>query len=144
MTGPHAHTPRTHSQWVVGPGRTPQRTSGRGWESAGPRTPPTQARGAPPGRPRAAPTAHKASSPERALWGALKGGTEPQARQGGNGTGPPPPPPSKSNGARDRGRIRAGAHTTWNGPTGAQHGRKFYSHFNTVCLLCLFCCLLLV
>ena len=30
VTGPHARSPRTHSQWVVGPGRTPQRTSGRG------------------------------------------------------------------------------------------------------------------
>ena len=69
VTGPHARTPRTHSQWVVNPGRTPERTSGRGWESARSRTPHTQARGAPPGRPRAAPTARKASSQERALWG---------------------------------------------------------------------------
>ena len=57
VTGPHARTPRTHSQWVVGPGRTPERTSGWGWESARPRTPDTQARGAPPGYPHAAPTA---------------------------------------------------------------------------------------
>ena len=49
VTGPHAHTPRTHSQWVVGPGRTPERTSGPGWESARPRTPHTQAGSAPPG-----------------------------------------------------------------------------------------------
>ena len=62
VTGPHARTPRTHSQWVVGPGRTPERTSGRGWESARPRTPHTQARGAPPGHLDAAPTVHKASS----------------------------------------------------------------------------------
>ena len=55
VTGPHARTPRTHSQWVVGPGRTPERTRGRGWESAHPRTPHTQVRGAPPGRPCAAP-----------------------------------------------------------------------------------------
>ena len=69
VAGPHARIPRTHSQWVVGPGRTPERTSGRGWESARPRTPHTHARGAPPGRPHAAPTARKASSQERALWG---------------------------------------------------------------------------
>ena len=69
VTGPHARTPRTHSQWVVGPGRTPERTRGRGWESARPRTHHTQARGAPPGHPHAAPTARKASSQERALWG---------------------------------------------------------------------------
>ena len=69
VTGSHARTPRTHSQWVVGPGRTPERTSGRGWESARPQTPHTQARGAPPGHPDAAPKARKASSQERALWG---------------------------------------------------------------------------
>ena len=69
VTGPHARTARTHSQWVVGPGRTPERTSGRGWESARPRTPHTQARGAPHGHPHAAPTACKASSQERTLWG---------------------------------------------------------------------------
>ena len=69
VTGPHARTPRTHIQWVVGPGRTPERTSGRGWESARPQTPHIQARGAPPGHPHAAPTARKASSQERALWG---------------------------------------------------------------------------
>ena len=62
VTGPHANTARTHSQWVVGPVRTPERTSGQGRESARPRTPHTQARGAPPERPRATPTARKASS----------------------------------------------------------------------------------
>ena len=46
VTGPHARSPRTHSQLVVGPGRTPKMTSGRGWESARPRTPRTKARGA--------------------------------------------------------------------------------------------------
>ena len=51
VTSPHARTPRTHSQWVVGPGRRPERTSGRGWESTRPRTPRTQARGAPPRAP---------------------------------------------------------------------------------------------
>ena len=69
VTGPHAHTPRTHRQWVVGPGRTRERTGGRGWESARPRTPHTQARDAFPGRYRAVPTARKASLQGRALWG---------------------------------------------------------------------------
>ena len=69
VTGPDARTPRTHSQWVVGPGRTPERMSGQGWESALLRTPHTQARAPPPGHPDAAPTARKASSQERALWG---------------------------------------------------------------------------
>ena len=59
VTGPHPRSPRSHSKWVVGPGRTPERTSGRGWESARPRTPHTQARGAPLRRPPAAPTARK-------------------------------------------------------------------------------------
>ena len=68
VTGSHARIPRTNSQWVVGPCRTPERTGGRGWESARPRTPHTQATGAPPGHPQAAPTTCKASSQERALW----------------------------------------------------------------------------
>ena len=59
--GPHARTPRTHSQWVVGPGRTLERTRGWGWESARPRTPHTQTRGAPPGHPHAAPTARRSA-----------------------------------------------------------------------------------
>ena len=62
VTDPRARTPRTQGQWVVGPGRTPERTSGGGWESARPRAPPSQEGGAPPGRPRAAPTARQASA----------------------------------------------------------------------------------
>ena len=69
VLGPHACIPRTESQWVVGPCRKPERTRGRGWESARPGTHQTQARGAPPGRPCAAARARKASSQERALWG---------------------------------------------------------------------------
>ena len=34
--------------------------------------------------------------------------------------GPDRPPPSTPDGARDRGRTRGGARTTWNGPTSAQ------------------------
>ena len=64
VTGPHARPPRTHSYRVVCPGRTPESTSDRGWESARPRTPYTQAGGLVPGHPHAAPTAHKASSHE--------------------------------------------------------------------------------
>ena len=69
VMGYHAGMPRYHSQRVVGPGRTPERTSGRGGEGARPRTPHTQARGAPPRAPSRHPTAPKASSQERALWG---------------------------------------------------------------------------
>ena len=39
VTGPDVRIPRTHSQCVVDPGCTPEGTSGRGWESARPRTP---------------------------------------------------------------------------------------------------------
>ena len=61
--GSRAPTPahRTHGQWKAGPGRTPERTGDRGWESACPWTPGTQARGAPPGHPHAAPTARKSA-----------------------------------------------------------------------------------
>ena len=59
---------RIHSQCEAGPGYTPERTRGRGWESARLRTPHTQARGAPHGRLPAAHTARKASSQERTLW----------------------------------------------------------------------------
>ena len=48
VMGPHASAPRTNSQWVVGPSRTPKRTSCRGWERARPQTPRTQTRGVPP------------------------------------------------------------------------------------------------
>ena len=67
VTNPHARTPGTHSQWVVGPGSTPQRTGGRGWESAQSRTPRQEM--PPPGHPHAAPIARKGSSQERARWG---------------------------------------------------------------------------
>ena len=52
VTGPHACTPRTHSQWVVGAGRTPQRTGGgRGWEGARPRNPTPRQEAPPPDAP---------------------------------------------------------------------------------------------
>ena len=60
VTGPHARTPRTLSQWVVGPGRTLERMRGRGLESARPWTPHTEARGAPPRAPSCRP--HSAQS----------------------------------------------------------------------------------
>ena len=67
MTGPHARTPRGHSQWVAGPGRTPERTRGWGWESARPLDAPHPGKRPSPGHPHAASTARKASSQERAL-----------------------------------------------------------------------------
>ena len=128
VTGPHACTPGTHSQWVVGPGRTPERTSGRGWESARPRTPHTQARGAPPGA-LLPPPGRANPACKSARGGVGDGSPRPQPphgeraapiQVGENKTGPPPPP-SMPNGARDRGRTRRGAQTAWNGPTIVQH-----------------------
>ena len=46
VTGPHTRSPCTHNQWIAGPGRTPLRTGGPGWESARRQTPHSQARGA--------------------------------------------------------------------------------------------------
>ena len=54
VTGPHARTACTHSQWVVGPGSTSQRTSGRGGRAPDPRRP-TPRQEAPPPR---APSCH--------------------------------------------------------------------------------------
>ena len=51
-------------------------------------------------------------------------GTQPpqgvQAKTGRGEPGPDRPPLSTPDGARDRGRTRGGARTTWNGPTSAQ------------------------
>ena len=49
VTGSHAHTPRTHSQWVAGPGRTPQgRAVGHG-RAPNPRRPTPRQEVPPPG-----------------------------------------------------------------------------------------------
>ena len=56
VTGPHAHSPRTHSQWVPGPGRKPEEWAvGRGSTFNPGRSTPSQEAPPPPGRPRAAP-----------------------------------------------------------------------------------------
>ena len=69
VTHPHAHSARTHGQWVAGPGRTPQgRAVGRG-RGHNPGRPEPRQETFPTRCPRAAPTARKASSQERALWG---------------------------------------------------------------------------
>ena len=70
VTGPHASTPRTRSQWVVRPGRTPQRTGGWGWESARRRTPKQEA--PPPGTLMPPPQRAK-SAPESARCGVVDG-----------------------------------------------------------------------
>ena len=69
LTGPHAHIPRTHSQWVTGPGRRPQGRAVRRGRAPNPGRPTPRQEAPPPGRPCAVPTTPKASSQERALWG---------------------------------------------------------------------------
>ena len=130
-TGRQARTPRTHSQWVVGPGRTPEQTRGRGWESARPRTSHTQARGASHGHPHAAPTAHKGArfgvgdgSPARtprthSQWVVGPGRTPERTRGRGwesarprtphtQAGGAPPPAPSSRSTARKSARCGVG------------------------------------
>ena len=67
-TGPHAHTPHTHSQWIAGLGRTPQGWPvGRGG-APNPGRPTPRQEVPPPRRLRAAPTARNASWQDHALW----------------------------------------------------------------------------
>ena len=99
VTGRRARIPGNHSKWVVGPGRTPDRTSGQGSESAWARAPQTQARGAPPGRPRAAPTARQASAQDQLARAHVVGFvTGPHARTHPRGAHSPKP----GRGKRDR------------------------------------------
>ena len=79
---------RTHSQWEAGPGRTPERTDSRGWESARPWTPYTQVGGAPPGRPRAPPHSAQSQLATARAVGLVRrpyAGTPPHARPVGSG-----------------------------------------------------------
>ena len=69
------------------------------------------ARAAPPPPPQTRPPAHERHGP------APQGAHSPKPGRGE--PGPDRPPPSTPDGARDRGRTRAGARTTWNGPTSA-------------------------
>ena len=101
VLGPHAHSDRTRNTRVPVP-RLPAPEDGRSGE--GRRLTPDAAHnsGRPPPPPGDAPPPGRADKPGRA---------EP---------GPDCPPPSTPDGARDRGRTRGGARTTWNGPTSAQ------------------------
>ena len=81
------------------PRQPTQWTGSRGKRSARPRTPHATVEGTPPRTPCRRPDNPKPSRGE---------------------PGPDRPPPSTPDGARDRGRTRGGARTTWNGPTSAQ------------------------
>ena len=82
-----------------GPQQPTQWTGSWGRRSARPQTPHATVEGTPPGTPCRRPHSPKPSRGE---------------------PGPDRPPPSTPDGARDRGRTRGGARTTWNGPTSAQ------------------------
>ena len=82
-----------------GPRQPTQWTGSRGRRSARPQTPHATVEGTPPGTPCRRPHNAKPSRGE---------------------LGPDRPPPSTPDGARDRGRTRGGARTTWNGTTSAQ------------------------
>ena len=95
---PHPHA-RAHSTWMTDPNSPPSGRAVGGGGAPDPRRPSQQWKAPPPGTPFRHPHNPKPSREE---------------------PGPERPPPSTPDGARDRGRTRGGARTTWNGPTSAQ------------------------
>ena len=97
--GPPQQHARAHNTWVADPNSPPSgRAVGRGG-APDPRRPSPQWKAPPRGTPFRHPHNPKQSRGE---------------------PGPDPPPQSTPDGARDQGRTRGGARTTWNGPTSAQ------------------------
>ena len=95
---PHPHA-RAHNTWKADPNSPPSGRAVGGRGAPDPRRPSQQWKATPPGTPFRHPNNPKPSREE---------------------PGPDRPPPSTPDGARDRGRTRGGAQTTWNGPTSAQ------------------------
>ena len=95
---PHPHA-RAHSTWIADPNSPPSGRAVGGGGAPDPRRRSQQWKAPPPGTPFRHPHNPKPSRGE---------------------PGPDRPPPSTPDGARDRGRTRGGARTTWNGPTSAQ------------------------
>ena len=95
---PHPHT-RAHCTWIVDPNSPPSGRAVRGGGAPDPRRPSQQWKAPPPGLPFGHPNNPKQSRGE---------------------PGPDGPPRSTPDGARDRGRTRGGARTTWNSPTSAK------------------------
>ena len=93
---PHA---RAHSTWIADPNSPPSGRAVGGGGAPDPRRPSQQWKAPPPGTAFLHPHNPKPSRGE---------------------PGPDRPPPSMPDGARDRGRTRGGARTTWNSPTSAQ------------------------
>ena len=95
---PHPHA-RAHSTWVADPNSPPSGRAVGGGGAPDPRRPSQQWKAPPPGKPFCHPHNPKPSRGE---------------------PGPDRAPPSTPDGARDQGRTRGGARTTWNVPTSAQ------------------------
>ena len=108
VLGPHAHTDRTQNTRVAEP-----------WLPAPEDRRPGEGRRLTPDAP------HNSGRPPSPGDGPHHPrGTQPpqgvQAKSGRGEPGPDRPPRGTPDGARDRGRTRGGARTTWNGPTRAQ------------------------
>ena len=95
---PHPHA-RTHNMWIADPDSPPGGRAVGGGGRMTPDAPRNGRRHPPPGTPCRHPHNPKPSRGE---------------------PGPDRPPQSRPDGARDRGRTRGGAQTTWNGPTSAR------------------------
>ena len=95
---PHPHA-RAHSTWIADPNSPPSGRAVGGGGAPDHRRPLQQWKAPPPGTPFRHPHNPKPSRGE---------------------PGPHPPPRSTPDGARDRGRTRGGARSTWNGPTSAE------------------------
>ena len=101
VADPHAHTARVHSQWVAGPGRTPQ---GRAVERGGapnPRQPTPMQEAPPPGHRRAAPQ-HAKPARKSASCGVGEGSRRPHPPHSQPlGSGPRPNAPRTGGRARE-------------------------------------------
>ena len=118
VLGPHARTNRTRDTRVAVPW-LPAPEDGLPGEGQRltPDAPHNRGRPPPPGT---APRHPRGSQPPQGIrhGPAPRGAHSPKPGRGEPGPGRPPP--STQDGARDRGRTRGGARTTWNGPTSAQ------------------------
>ena len=115
---PHARTDRTRDTRVAEPW-LPAPENGRPGE--GQRlTPDAPHNGGRPNPPGTAPRHARGTQPPQGIRHrpAPRGGHS--SKLGRGEPGPDRPPPSTPDGARDRGRTRGGARTTWHGPTSAQ------------------------
>ena len=93
VTSPCVHTPRTYSQWVLGPGRTLQRTSSWGWESSQPLDAPHTGKRHPPPGALVPPPQHAKAARKSARCGVPQGGHTTPSQAGGERDWAAPPPP---------------------------------------------------